>query len=107
MLISIGELRELVLEAFLENIPSMITVEKQIESAGNDKAAISRVLSVLLRKFPPASKLLIQSLGRTIVAWQSGKGSYNDVVAMLEKLYASVDRKKTSYSRGSSLNNVA
>lgn len=98
MLMTLREVREVILEVFLENIPPKEKIEQMLDSAGDDKLAISRVMSLLLRRFPPASKLLIQNLGRTIVSWKSGRMSYNDVERALDKLYASVERKKASYT---------
>jgi len=94
---TISEVRDLVSEAFVENIPKKNDIENQISSA-DDKLAISRILSLLMRKFPPTSKLLIQSLGRSIITWRSGKSSYNDVSRALDGLYASLERKNKSYA---------
>lgn len=94
----ISEVRELIFEVFLEDIPSKDDIERQIDSAGTDKIAISRVLSLLMRKFPPSSKLLIQALGRSIIFWRGGKTSHNEVARALDSLYASLEKKKSSYA---------
>jgi hypothetical protein len=98
MLMTLREVREIILEAFIESIPSKEKIEQMLDAAGDDKLAISRIFSLLLRRFPPTSKLLIQNLGRTVFSWKSGRASYNDVERAIDKLYASIERKKASYA---------
>ena len=92
------QLRALIAEN-LENLPPRSAVETQLQDAKFDPAAGAKVLSMLDRRLPTSSKLLLQQLSRALQVWVSGKSGWNEVARALDRVYdAQVPRRVSSYS---------
>lgn len=87
------ELRNLIVE-WINPLPDKEEITARIQSCRYDSQEMPKVMSLLLKRFPPSSRLMIASLQREVASWITGKSSFNKVVNSLDALYASVQKKK-------------
>lgn len=90
MRLSLGELKELIAEAFAEAIPNRNDVESQLQDSRADRSLGNKTIASLTSKFPMSSKLFVSALAQRVMAWQNGKVPWSVVLTALDKLYGSV-----------------
>ena len=98
MRLTVRQLKTLIAEG-IDSLPPRSDVETQLQDAKYDKAVAAKVLSLLDRRLPTSSKLLLQQLARAVQMWEVGKTGWNEVARALDRVYDStVPRRHSSYS---------
>src|SRR5574342_300178 len=97
MRLTLGELRDLIAEN-IGMLPPRADVERQLQDSKFDKDAGARTLSKLDRVLPAGGKLLLQNLSRSLQLWQAGKAGWNQVTAILDRIYAQGEPRRASYT---------